>query len=426
MIKRSILPVIEEHLSVPEMTILTGPRQVGKTYLMRVLEERLKEKGEKTLYLNLDYDDDRPIFASQGTLLDYIRLKTGETKAYLFIDEIQRKENAGLFLKGLYDMKLPYKFILSGSGSLELKAKIVESMAGRKRFFTIDPLSFEEFVNFKTGYRYQDKLNDFFTIEKRQTLSLLEEFTVYGGYPRIVLADTADKKAIEMEDIYTSYIKRDIRDLLYVEKPEAFTNLVKIMASQIGSLVNTTELSQTIGIADKTVRHYLWYLEQTFIIKKITPYYQNVRNEIVKSPIYYFYDTGLRNYMLGLFGLPVLPSLLAGHLFENIIWRGLRQNIPISPITIHFWRTRDHAEVDFVLQVGLDTIPIEVKHRVLTSTKISRSFQSFLIKYKPKDAYIIHLGEYLQSTFEGTTIHFLPFYDLQKVFDAIKSWHSSS
>src|SRR3989344_958389 len=140
-IKRTILPAIEEHLSAPEMTIITGPRQVGKTYLMRVLESGLKEKGKKTLYLNLDFDEHFPLFSSQRKLIDYIKLQKGEEKAYIFIDEIQKKENAEIFLKGLYDMHLPYKFVLSGSGSLELKSKISESMAGRKRFFTVDPLS---------------------------------------------------------------------------------------------------------------------------------------------------------------------------------------------------------------------------------------------------------------------------------------------
>lgn len=412
MIKRTIFPFIEEHLSIPEvMTIITGPRQVGKTYLMRVLENKLKAKGDKTLYLNLDYDEHFPLFAQQGKLIDYLKLQVGEGKAYIFIDEIQRKENAELFLKGLYDMHLPYKFILSGSGSLELKSKIPESMAGRKRFFTVNPLSFEEFVNMKTDYRYGEKLADFFRIEQRQTQSLFEEYMMYGGYPRVVLADTIEQKRVEMEDIYTSYIERDIRSFLDVTKPQAYTALVKILASQIGSLVNTTELSSTIDIADKTVQHYLWYLEKTFIIKKVTPFYRNVRSEVTKSPIYYFYDTGLRNYMLGLFGLPSIPPSLTGHLFENIIFNMLKEYITISPTEIHFWRTRDQAEVDFVLETGLDVIPVEAKHTRLPGPVVTRSFKNFLLKYKPKKGYIIHLGENFEIEVEDTKVNFIPFFN---------------
>src|SRR3989344_957171 len=245
MIKRAIFSTIEKHLTEPEITVLIGPRQVGKTYLMQLLQDKLKEKKEKTVFLNLDIEDHKQFFVSQTTLINYLRLQVGATKAYIFIDEIQRKEDVGLFLKGIYDMHLPYKFIVSGSGSLDLKAGIKESMAGRKRLFYIDPISFEEFVNYKTEYKYEDKLEDFFSIEKARTQNLLEEFMMFGGYPRIITAETGIEKKTEMDEIYTSYIERDITDLLRVEKPDALTKLLKIIASQIGSLVNVAELSST-------------------------------------------------------------------------------------------------------------------------------------------------------------------------------------
>ncbi len=415
-IKRKILSVLKKHLAAPEMTIITGPRQVGKTYLMHLLEEDLKEQGEKTLYLNLDFDEHFPLLDSQGKLVDYIKLQTGEGKAYIFIDEIQKKENAEIFLKGLYDMQLPYKFILSGSGSLELKSRISESMAGRKQFFAVNPLSFEEFVNAKTDYQFEDRLQDFFMIEKRETQSLFEQYLMYGGYPRVVLSQTAADKISIMEDIYKSYIERDIKDFLDVSKPQAFTNLVKILASQIGSLVNTTELSSTLDIADKTVQHYLWYLEKTFIIKKVTPFYRNIRSEIIKRPTFYFVDTGLRNYLLGLFGLPSIPAVLSGHLFENAIFNMFRQNIGYLPTEIHFWRTKDQAEVDFVIQTGLEVIPVEAKYTVLKTPDTTRSFKSFLTKYRPAKAYIVHLGENFHSEFERTKIYFIPFFNCKIIF----------
>ncbi len=258
MIKRTILDTLKQFLPEPEITILTGPRQVGKTYLMRLLQEHLDKQGEKTIFLSLDFEDQKPLFVSQNTLLRYIRLQTGGEKAYIFIDEIQRKVDADLFLKGLYDMKLPYKFIVSGSGSLELKSRVKESLAGRKRIFVINPVSFEEFVNFKTEYKYENKILEFFEVEKDRTQSLLEEYMTYGGYPRVVLADTVDKKITVMEDIYSSYIEKDITGLLKVEKPDVFTNLVKIIASQIGSLVNVKELSSTLGISEKTNIYGTW------------------------------------------------------------------------------------------------------------------------------------------------------------------------
>ncbi len=412
MIKRTVLSRIEEHLSSDQMTILIGPRQVGKTYLMRFLRDKLEKEGKKTIWLSFDNEEDASKLITQAALISYIALQVGKEKAYVFIDEIQRKDNAGLFLKGLFDMKLPHKFIISGSGSLELKAKISESMAGRKQLIAIDPISFDEFVNFKTNYQYENRLQDFFTLEKGETERFLSEYMVFGGYPRVILAETASLKQAEMQEIYRSYIDKDIRDLLNLEKSDAFTNLLKVLASQIGGMVNITELSSTINLNEKTVKHYLWYLEETFIIKKLTPFYRNVRKEVSKAPMYYFLDNGLRNWLLSLFGLPEIPTALSGHLFENVIFNMLRLKTVLTPTTIHFWRTRDRAEVDFVLVSGLGVTPIEVKYSKLTKSAITRSFKNFLEKYKPEKGYMIHLGERFETEVEGTKVYTLPFYEL--------------
>lgn len=412
MIRRKILYEIEKHLKEPPMSVLIGPRQVGKTYIMQVLQKKLEEEKEKTIFLSLDIDDHKPFFSSQSSLINYINLQVGDAKAYIFLDEIQRKENAGLFLKGIYDRHLPYKFIVSGSGSLDLKAKIKESMAGRKQLFLIEPISFEEFVNFRTNYQYEDRLNEFFSIDKLRAQSFFEQYLTFGGYPRVVIAEVVDKKKIEMNEIYTSYLEKDITGLLGVEKPDAFTNLLKIMASQIGNLVNITELSSTIGISSKTVENYLWYLEQTFILKRVTPYYRNIRSEITKAPIYYFYDTGLRNYLLGLFGIPTIPSSLSGHLFENTIFNMLRQKDQYASTHIHFWRTRDNAEVDFVLEKGTEFTPIEAKYAEMEKPEITRSYRSFLTRYKPKVGYIVHLGNETKIQVDNTTVYLIPYYRL--------------
>lgn len=413
MIKRKIFSKLEEHLSSDQMTILVGPRQVGKTFLMSALQKKIEAEGKKTIWLNLDNEEDRKRFSSQAALIAHIELKAGKEKVYVFMDEIQRKENAGLFLKGIFDMQLPHKFIVSGSGSLELKARIPESMAGRKQLFAIEPVNFEEFVDFRTNYQYSNKLNDFFALEAGETSRLLSQYIMFGGYPRVILAETASLKLREIQEIYRSYIDKDINTLLHLEKTDAFTSLLKIIASQIGSLVNITELSSTINIDEKTIKHYLWYLEQTFIIKKVTPYFRNTRKEITKAPIYYFIDIGLRNWLLGLFGLPEIPSTLSGHSFENVVFNILRNQIELSPTQIHFWRTRDQAEVDFVLNTGLEIIPVEVKYSHLKSPEVSRSFRSFLTKYTPKKAYIVHLGENMGTTIDKTKVYFVPFFNTQ-------------
>jgi len=120
MIKRKLYSELIDHLPQKEMSLIIGARQAGKTTLMEMVKAYLDNGGERTLFLNLDIEWDRPHFDSQAALLKKIELELGQQRGYVFIDEIQRKDDAGLFLKGLFDLNLPYKFILSGSGSLEL------------------------------------------------------------------------------------------------------------------------------------------------------------------------------------------------------------------------------------------------------------------------------------------------------------------
>lgn len=409
-IKRRIFALIQEHLQQKEITLITGPRQVGKTTMMKQFEEDLKKKGEKTLFLDLDREQDRPFFNSQNRLIQRIAYEMGEGKGYVFIDEIQRKESAGVFLKGIYDMDLPYKFIVSGSGSLELKEKIHESLAGRKRIFELSTLNFDEFLDFKTEYKYTAQFFDFY---KEKSLQYFEEYLNFGGYPRVVLEPEVSKKQVIIDEIYRSYLERDISVLLNIQKTESLTQLVRILASQAGNLVNITELSSTLGIAVPTVKDYLWYLEKTFILQRVSPFFKNIRKEITKASIYYFVDLGLKNYSLNQFGTATLVTPPQGFLFQNFVFNSLKDTLRAksSSATIHFWRTQDKAEVDFVINTGLEVIPVEVKYSHLKTPQTSRSFKSFISKYKPSKAFIVHLGDFQKEVeFKGTKIYFIPYY----------------
>lgn len=404
-IKRTILTDLIKHLDKPEITVITGPRQVGKTYLMRQMQAHADSGAQKTVYLNLDFEDHRRYLTSQSALIDYLHLEIGNEKGVVFLDEIQRKADSGLFLKGLYDMQLPYKFVVSGSGSLDIKAHIKESLAGRKRVFEISPISFSEFVNFKTEYRYENNLDKYFEIEKSQALRFLEEYMKFGGYPKVILAQTIKDKKIEIEEIYASYIEKDIIGLLQVEKSDVFSSLIRLISSQVGQLTNISELSSTLSTSQQTIKKYFWYLEQTYIISKSTPFHTNLRSEISKSPMYYFCDVGLRNYLLGMFDVSNIPSILTGHLFENVIYNHLQK-------PVHFWRTTDNAEVDFIINSPLNPTPIEAKYNELTKPEVSRSYQNFISKYNPKMAYLVHLGKEMDRKINNTTIKFLPYWKI--------------
>lgn len=408
MIKRQVFEELKSHLDKKEISLIVGPRQAGKTTLMMLLKDYIEAQGKKTIFLNLDIESDRQFFISQDQLLRKIALEIGK-EGYVFIDEIQRKENAGLFLKGLYDMNLSYKFIVSGSGSIELKEKIHESLAGRKRIFELSTVNFIEFVNYKTNYRYKSKLAEFFLVETKKVQGLLEEYLSFGGYPRVVLEETVAEKRRVIAELYQSYLERDISYLLGVQKTESFTALARVMASQIGNITNLSELSNTLGISVSTVKDYLWYMEKTFLIDRITPYFKNTRKEITKSPVFYFYDLGMRNYALGIFGISQISSE-SGFLFQNFVYHILKEKIKNSAAKTHYWRSIDKAEVDFIVDKIKEIVPVEVKYKRLLKPEMTRSFQSFLTKYQPKKGYVIHLGEAMKKQKEDTNISFLPYY----------------
>ncbi len=418
-IKRALFEQIKAHLQEKEISLIVGPRQAGKTTLMEELRDHLIASGKKTLFLSMDIEEHKKFFVSQSTLAERMNLEFGQERGFVFLDEIQRKEDAGIFLKGLYDMHLPHKLVVSGSGSVELKEKVHESLLGRKILFELSTVSFCELTNFKTDYRYEGRLEEFFTVEADKAQKFAEEYMRFGGYPRVLLEETLDGKRRIINEIYRSYIEKDIAYLLRIEHTEAFGLLMKILASQIGQLVNYAELSRTLNISLPTVKKYLWYAEKTFAIARVTPYFRNVRKEITKSPAVYFHDLGLRNYARGTFGA-FEDQVGDGFLFQNFVYRLLGESFGEANRTINFWRTKDGAEVDFVLTCGTHVIPLEVKCTNLKEPKIERSLRNFIEIYKPAKAYVINKS-YEHVVVVGTTeVTFLPFWKVPKVFGGVK------
>ncbi len=400
-----------DHLPHKEMSLIIGPRQAGKTTLMEMLQKHLENCGERTLFLNLDIEWDRPHFESQAALLRKVELELGQEHGFVFIDEIQRKDDAGLFLKGLFDLKLPYKFILSGSGSLELKQKIHESLVGRKRIFELSTITLEEFINHRTDYRYEEKLADFMAIEKDRAQQLLIEYMTFGGYPRVVMAAEQGEKLRLIDEIYRSVLEKDIAYLLKLDKPDVFSALIKVLASQIGQLMNYSQLASTLNVSFPTVKKYLWYAQKIFLVELMAPYARNVRKEISKSPVPYFWDLGFRNYSLGLFGRLESPTE-GGFVFENLVFLLLKHKLRLKAAKLNFWRTKDKAEVDFVIEAGKRLIPVEVKYKHLKQDKVPASLRRFIAKYKPEHAYVINLSFSKTINISGATLSFLPVHEL--------------
>jgi predicted AAA+ superfamily ATPase len=407
-IKRTLTKEITDHLNHKEITMITGARQVGKTTLLCEIQERLIKDGHKVLFLNLDNESHSKYFESQDSLIKKASLELGNS-GYIFIDEIQRKQNAGIFLKGLYDQQLPYKIVVTGSGSLELKEKIHESLAGRKRQFEMMPVSFKEFVNFKTDYRYENRIEAFFEVETQKCQILLNEYLNYGGYPRIVTEPLAEEKHKLMDEIFRSYIEKDLVYLMQIERPEVFKMLVQILANQTGMPVNYSLLASQVNLSVLTLKKYLWYAEKTFCLQLVSPYYTNFTKEITKAPVYYYTDLGLRNYGIGQMGNLKLSSQL-GFVFQNFIFNILREHAAGKGWSVHYWRTTDKAEVDFVINKKNELLPVEVKYGQINKPNISRSFRSFIEKYKPREAWLVSTDYENEITINETKVRFLPFY----------------
>ncbi len=411
-IRRTVDKELRDHLDKPEVSLILGPRQSGKTTIMIHLLNDLKREFRPTAYFNLDIIEDRQFFISQHALLNRINFLLGSKRGVIFIDEIQRLENAGLFLKGLYDLESGHKFIVSGSGSLELKANVIEPMTGRKQTFFCLPLSFSEFAAYKLKIPTEQVS---LSLEQNpfEQKRLEEEYFTYGGYPKVVLSETHAARVQTLTEIYQSYLEKDIQLLLGVEKDQSFSVLVKVIASQIGQLVNRAELSSTLGLSQKTVEKYIYLLEKTFVITTIKPFFTNVRKEVRKSPKVYFNDLGFLNLAQG--RLPETPESVSGHAFENACFLRLGELKSLEPI--RYWRSTSGAEVDFVLTSPRHggPVPVEVKLSPGKIGSLGKSLISFLKCYKPKLAFIFNRDQKAKLEKLGSSVEYLPYYNLPRI-----------
>ena len=390
---RKITLEIKKWLLEKEIIILNGPRQVGKTSLLEILKNELLQSGipEKTIfYLNLEeikiLED---LNRDPENLLKYITDKK-ETN-YFFLDEIQYLDNPSNFLKHLYDKYAgEIKIIVTGSSNLELKAKFQNSLTGRKISFLINPLDFEEFLIFQ-NFPFLDYL-------KKEILppniksnfdNALDKYLVYGGMPAVALQEDNNLKQKMLEEYVNTYINKDIRAIGKVKNILNFNSLVKILASQIGNLLNVNEISNTVKISRRDVEKYLNLLELTFVLNKISPFAENIRSQITKMPKSYFFDLGIRNAILGNF-LDIKNRQDVGCLFENFVFLELKNQVRNK---IFFYRTVSKTEIDFIIEREASVIPIESKYKKLVKPVDARILKNFIEQVdNVKEAIVVNLN----------------------------------
>ncbi|GBD96912.1 MAG TPA: ATP-binding protein [Nitrospirae bacterium] len=395
-VEREILKEVAGHLDKPEITLITGSRQVGKTVLIEQLKEYLirnrKLSPDLIFSYNLDLVQDWETFENQSQFIELLKDRSQRRKIYVFVDEAQKVKEAARFFKGVYDSRINAKLILTGSSSLEIKAKFKETLAGRKRVFHLPSFTFFEFlkVKDKTLAKYLKKRKRLTLIDRKKLVALYKEYMTFGGYPRVVLSKGIDEKRSILQEIYSSYVEKDAVGFLNIRNKTAFNRLIKLLAAQIGQLVNIEELSVNLGADRNTIERYISALEDTFIIKKINPYYRNPRQEIIKAGKIYFLDLGIRNLVLENF-ISFEEKSDKGLVLENAVFIELFFALRNKTGDIHFWRTKQGAEVDFVIERGLELLPAEVKYALKKET-ITTGLRSFIEKFQPENALMANLS----------------------------------
>jgi len=361
---RQLYSTIKEHVSKKEYSIIIGARQVGKTTLIQKLYSELKETSNDIFYITFE---DKNIL--QDIDLDFENLfryvtrpgnplfKTRKNRIILFIDEIQYAANPSNFLKYLYDTyQENLKIIATGSSPFYLDTKFKDSLAGRKRIFHLKSLDFNEFLNFKDEVELQQELSrirqneQYISKHYNELLYYFNEYLTYGGYPKIVLENNTKEKVLHLNELITSFLKKDIYES-NIEQEQKFYNLITLLSAQIGKLLNKNELANTLGLNQRTIDKYLSILQKCFYIDLLYPFYRNIRKEITKMPKVYFSDFGIRNKILNRFNnLPERED--KGEIIENYIHLRLKEQY--SKEQIKYWHTTGSKEVDFVINETYD------------------------------------------------------------------------
>ena len=377
---RNILNKAIKYINSEETLIFTGARQVGKTVILRSLQSEVEKQGEKTYFFNLEDPDYLKLLNNSPKNLFKIVAVQKDKKIYVFIDEIQYLEDPTNFIKYVFDEhKDNIKLIVSGSSAFYLDRKFKDSLAGRKKIFNVRTLSFREFLHFrgKTDYINLD-FSKTSLIDEDELKILFEEFAIYGGYPKVVLADDKSEKIEILREIAYSYTKKDIYEA-GIKEEDNFYKLFKILSQQVGNLVNSSELASVLGVSKTAVDNYLYVMEKSFHISRIKPLFKNIRKELTKMPKVHFLDLGLRNFFANNFDQFEFRTD-KGMFFENIIYKLLIDKY--GKDAIKFWRTQDGKEIDFVLDD--ENLAFEAK------TKFRKNkFKTFKENYPEIDINII-------------------------------------
>lgn len=355
------MPLLEARLARRPVTVLTGPRQAGKTTLVRELLPR--PGGPEAVYFALDDPDERLRLAADPVR----RLDQGER--LVILDEIQKLPALLDAVKLLADRKKGHRFLLLGSSQILLLQKVRESLAGRATLLDLWPLALVERVEgakvptsgldlvWRDGEPAWEQLRNapLPAEDMRRRRAAAEEHRHWGGYPALE-ALPEQERAVWLRDFRRTYLERDLADLGKVANLDQFALAQNLLAARTAQLLSYSEVARELGVAVNTVRRYLRFLEISYQIFLLRPLLPTVTARLVKSPKLFWTDPGLAGVLTDR-GVASGPLFETAVLAELLRWRSWQQ----EPPELHFYRTRAGREIDFVLHAGSRLLALEAK-----------------------------------------------------------------
>ena len=365
----------------------------GKTTLSKLLAEASHYSAENIFFYDFEDKHLRALFdvASLNALKALLDLEgiDSEEKNLIIFDEIQHLRDPSNLLKLLHDHFTNIKIIATGSSSLQIKSKFSDSLAGRKRVYRVEPLSFNEYLLFTEQTKLLHLRKIFKEQEDRSTLISLalsykddflrvfEEYLLFGGYPEVVLLSSKEEKIRKLDSIASSYIQKDIREIANIDNIDAYNKLLKYLAINSGSQFNLSSVRETIGISSVTLQKYLLLLQETFVVAELAPFFTNKNKEISKLKKIFYKDTGVRNLQIANFNAIELRTD-NGALYENYIFNALEHNRNVLQQN-YFYRTQSKSEIDFITSYEDQYTLIEVKSGYFSKTP--KAMKEFEKKY---------------------------------------------
>jgi predicted AAA+ superfamily ATPase len=354
LITRKLTATIIKRLQTNPAVALLGARQVGKSTIAEMVLEQLPD----AVYLDLE----RP--ADLNKLIDPEAFFDQFKNHLIVLDEIQRTPEIFPILRSVIDRhKKNAQFLILGSASRDLIKQSSESLAGRLSYIEITPFSQPEIPALDSRIHW-----------------------LRGGYPRSLLAEDDETSNQWREDYIRTFLERDIPQLGFRIPANTLGRFGRMLAHSHGQVLNSSKLADSMGVSSHTIRKYIDLLEQTFIVRVLTPYVGNVKKRLIKSPKVYIRDTGLLHSLLSiesmadLFANPIYGASYEGFVIENILAQTPRWQAS-------YYRTSNGAEIDLVLTKGSRTIAVEIKSS--TSPKVSKSFWGSIEQIAPDQAVII-------------------------------------